>query len=616
MRRFARIGWIIAAVCVASALLPHVANTFIGARDAHPHSAQQAQPSARGGPADIILTNGQIYTMDPAHPWATAVAIRGDSILALAYAATPPNSNAPPGMQPHASDDLKSFRGRATHTIDLHGQFAMPGFNDAHMHMAEAAYARNAITLVATTSLADFEQRIRVNISFYRPGEWIVGFGWDHTVWPRKVFPTREDLDAVSTTNPIFCTRIDGHVAVANSRALEIAGINAKTPDPPAGHIERDPKTGEPTGLLEENSAMQLVASHIPPHSLAQRATLFGQVLEEAARYGVTSIQDNSVMALPDNDDYGWQNFLVLQQLKREGKLPIRITEWLPFDAPLASLQEMRAAAGTTDPFLKSGALKLHLDGSLGSRTAAMLAPYSDAPKNSGILRADPVTLVPMAIERDKAGFQIAFHAIGDRANRLALDTFAAVAAANGDRDRRDRVEHAQVVAPADFDRFGKLQIVASMQPAHLLDDARWASARLGPARSKGAYAWLTMQKSGGKLAFGTDYPDFESINPLQGIYACVTRQMLDGTPPGGWEPQERLPIDDCLRAYTVGSAYAEFEEPLKGTLAPGMYADIVVYPVNLLQIPPPELLKTQVTMTFVAGRLRYSQPPSQTSSH
>ena len=609
MQRFAHMGWTIGAVCVVSALVPRVASTVIGAPVTRPPIAQQIAPSARGGPADIILTDGQIYTMDPAHPWATSIALRGDSILALAYAAAPPNPNAPPGTQPHSSDDLKSFRGRATRIIDLHGQFAMPGFNDAHMHMAEAAYARTAITLVATTSLADFEQRIRVNISFYRPGEWIVGYGWDHTVWPRKVFPAREDLDAVSTDNPIFCTRIDGHVAVANSRALEIAGITAKTPDPPGGHIERDPKTGEPTGMLEENSAMQLVASHIPPHSLAQRATLFGQVLEEAARYGVTSIQDNSVLALPDNDDYGWQNFLVLQQMKREGKLPVRITEWLPFDAPLASLEHMRSAAGTTDPFLKSGALKLHLDGSLGSRTAAMLAPYSDAPKNSGILRADTATLVPMAIERDKAGFQIAFHAIGDRANRLALDTFAAVLAANGDRDRRDRVEHAQVVAPTDFDRFGKLQITASMQPAHLLDDARWASARLGPARSKGAYAWLTLQKSGAKLAFGTDYPDFESINPLEGIYSCVTRQMLDGTPPGGWEPQERLPIDDCLRAYTVGSAYAEFEEPLKGTLAPGMYADIVVYPANLLQIPPPELLKTQVTMTFVSGRLRYAQP-------
>ncbi len=616
MQRLARIGCLVGAVCVTAALAPRAANTFVSFPSAHPRTAQQIDSSVRGGPADIVLVNGQIYTMDPAHPWATAVAIRGDSIVALAYADAPSNSTAPPVTQTRSSDELKALRGRSTRVIDLHGQFAMPGFNDAHIHMAEAAYARTQITLVGTTSLADFEQRIRVNISFYRPGEWIVGYGWDHTVWPRKVFPTREDLDAVSTTNPIFCTRIDGHVAVANSRALEIAGVTAKTPDPPGGHIERDPKTGEPTGLLEETAAMQLVASHIPPHSLGQRATLFGQVLEEAARYGVTSIQDNSVMALPDNDDFGWQNFLVLQQMKREGKLPIRITEWLPFDASLANLQDMRTAAGTADPFLKSGALKLHLDGSLGSRTAAMLAPYSDAPKTSGILRVDPATLGPMAIERDKAGFQIAFHAIGDRANRLALDTFAAVIAANGDRDRRDRVEHAQVVAPADFDRFGKLQIVASMQPAHLLDDARWASARLGPIRSKGAYAWLTMQKSGGKLAFGTDYPDFESVNPLQGIYACVTRQMLDGTPAGGWEPQERLPIDDCLRAYTVGSAYAEFEEPLKGTLAPGMYADIVVYPANLLQIPAPELLKTPVSMTFVAGRLRYSATASAAPTH
>jgi predicted amidohydrolase YtcJ len=221
----------------------------------------------------------------------------------------------------------------------------------------------------------------------------------------------------------------------------------------------------------------------------------------------------------------------------------------------------MRDAGGTTDPWLKTGALKALLDGSLGSRTAAMLAPYSDAPKTSGILRENPATLAPMAVERDNAGFQLAFHAIGDRANRLALDTFAAVLAANGPRDRRDRIEHAQVVAPDDFERFGKLDVVASMQPAHLLDDARWAEARLGPNRSRGAYAWLTLEKSGAKLAFGTDFPNYESIDPLQGIYACVTRQLMDGTPPKGWEPQERLPIDECLRDYTTGSAYAEFEE-------------------------------------------------------
>jgi predicted amidohydrolase YtcJ len=614
MRRLARIGLLAALGAAVCAILPREANTLKNAEFPKfiPRESPQL-PASRGGPADILLTNGQIYTMDPAHPWASSVAIRGELIIAVAYSAAPPEPAPAPGTQQHAAgDELKNFRGRNTRVIDLHGQFAMPGFNDAHLHLAEAAYSKNDVNLIATTSLADFEQRIRVTLSFYKPGEWIVGRGWDHTVWPRKVFPTREDLDSVSTANPIFCGRIDGHVAVANSRALEIAGITGKTPDPPGGHIERDPKTGEPTGLLEEDAAMELVASHIPPHSALLRARLFGQILEEAAKYGVTSIQDNSVMALQDNNDYGWQNFLVLQQMRKEGKLPVRVTEWLPFVAPLDTLKQMRDAGGTTDPWLKTGALKALLDGSLGSRTAAMLAPYSDAPKTSGILRENPATLAPMAVERDNAGFQLAFHAIGDRANRLALDTFAAVLAANGPRDRRDRIEHAQVVAPDDFERFGKLDVVASMQPAHLLDDARWAEARLGPNRSRGAYAWLTLEKSGAKLAFGTDFPNYESIDPLQGIYACVTRQLMDGTPPKGWEPQERLPIDECLRDYTTGSAYAEFEEQSKGTIAQGMDADIVVYPVNLLQIPPPQLLKTNVVMTIAGGKIRYSAAAPQ----
>ncbi len=242
---------------------------------------------------------------------------------------------------------------------------------------------------------------------------------------------------------------------------------------------------------------MTLVGTHIPTHSLPQRAHLFEAALLEASKYGVTSIQDNSVMALQDNSDFGWQNFLVLQQMKKDGRLPVRITEWLPFDAPLETLQQMRNTGGTSDPWLRTGALKALLDGSLGSRTAALLAPYSDAPKTSGILRENPATLTPMALERDKAGFQLAFHAIGDRANRIALDTFAAVAEANGARDRRDRIEHAQVVASDDFGAVWKLSVIASMQPAHLMDDQRWAEARLGPVRSRSAYAWLTMEKNG-----------------------------------------------------------------------------------------------------------------------
>jgi predicted amidohydrolase YtcJ len=406
--------------------------------------------------------------------------------------------------------------------------------------------------------------------------------------------------------------RLDGHVAIANSRALQIAGVKRDTPDPPGGQIERDASSGEPTGMLEE-SAMSLVYGRIPRYSMEQRRRAFQLVMDEAVQYGLTSVQDNSVMDADDAANYGWQNFLVLDQLKREGKLKFHVTEWLPFLAPVSRLEEMRRFGGSStpenpgDPWLKTGQAKLIMDGSLGSRTAAMLAPYSDDPSTSGILEIEPDRLKQMAIERDHAGFQLGFHAIGDRANRVALDTFAAVLEANGPRDRRDRVEHAQVVEAGDFARFGKLNVIASMQPAHLLDDERWATARLGPERSRGAYAWHTMEQNGVRLAFGTDYP-VVAINPLRGIYACVTRQLTDGTPKRGWQPQERLRAKDCFRAYSVGAAFAQFEEQRKGTIAPGMLADIVVYPKDLNETRPSEILTIPVVMTIVGGKIVYQQ--------
>lgn len=539
----------------------------------------------------MVLTNGKIYTGLASEPWATALAIRGETIVALARA--------------DADAQVKPWLGPKTRVIDLHGQFAMPGFNDAHAHLAGGAYRKLEVDLSGAQSLEELQQRVRNRLKDYGPGEWIVGPGWDHTLWPVKKFPNRYDLDSISTDHPMFFQRTDGHVAVVNSRALSLAGITRATPDPPGGHIERDPQTGEPTGMLEEGSAMSLVYERIPPYSKAQRLKAFRLVMDEASQFGVTSIQDNSVMASPDGNNFGWLNFLVYGQLQREGKLKIRVTEWLPFSFPLDRLEEMRRTGGTTDPWLKTGALKALIDGSLGSRTAALLAPYSDDPATSGILRLDPATVAPMAIERDRAGFQIAFHAIGDRANRIALDTFAAVQEAGGARERRDRVEHAQIVAPGDFARFASLGVVASMQPSHLLDDERWATDRLGPERVKGAYAWHTMEQDGVHLAFGTDYP-VESINPLRGIYACVTRELPAGGPAGGWQPQEKLSMDDCLRAYTAGSAFAEFEEKQKGTIAPGMLADIVVFPVDITRIPPRDLLTTQVSMTIAGGRIVY----------
>ncbi|HEU5411306.1 MAG TPA: amidohydrolase [Candidatus Acidoferrales bacterium] len=540
-----------------------------------PASAQSKNP-----PADLALINGDIYTVDSAHPRAQAIAIRGEKIEAVG-----------------TNEEISALVGPKTRVIDLHGRFAMPGFNDAHTHLASAGMKRLNVNIEGAKSLADFQNRIRAALKNYKPGEWITGSGWDHTLWPEKRFPTRWDLDAVSKEHPMMFGRVDGHVAVVNSRALEIAGITKNTPDPAGGHIVRDEKTGEPNGMLEEDAAMSLVSRHIPPPNHERRKRAIELALADAVSHGVTSIQDYST----------WNDFLIYRELKNEGKLPLRITEWLTFTEPLAKLEEERRDGGTTDPWLKTGALKAFMDGSLGSRTAAMLAPYSDDPSTSGILRMQPAELNRMSIERDKAGFQLNFHAIGDKANRVALDAFAAVLAANGPRDRRDRVEHAQIVAPADFARFAKLHVIASMQPVHLLDDERWAGARIGPERSKGAYAWNTMRKDGVRLAFGTDYP-VEAINPLRGLYACATRELPEGGPAGGWEPQEKLPMDVCVYDYTVSSAYGEFEENRKGELKSGMLADIVVYPTDIMRIAPHELMTTSVDMTITGGRVVYDR--------
>src|SRR5579864_1215635 len=472
----------LALICVlAGAVILSSHHSVFGTSFAASRRAQlsqtTAQPPPLEPPADLVLTNGKIYTGLSAQPWASAVAIRGEFIVAIA------------GEGADSDAQVKSWLGPKTRVIDLHGQFAMPGFNDAHAHLAAGAYVKLEVDLRGTKSVEEFQQRIRARLKEFGPGEWIIAPGWDHTLWPVKKFPSRQDLDAISTEHPIFCQRVDGHVAVVNSQALKIAGITRETPDPPGGHIEHDPATGEPTGMLEEDAAMNLVYDRVPPFSEAQRLRAFALVMDEASQNGVTSIQDNSMMSANDGDNYGWQNFLVLQQLKREGKQKIRITEWLQFTLPVSRLEEMRRAGGTTDPWLKTGALKALVDGSLGSRTAALLAPYADDPSTSGILRLDPAALLRMAVERDRAGFQIALHAIGDRGNKIALDAFAAATNANGPRDRRDRVEHAQVVAPADFGRFASLGVVASMQPSHVLTDERWAAVRLGPERVKGAYA-------------------------------------------------------------------------------------------------------------------------------
>ncbi len=538
----------------------------------------KTRPAANATTTVTIYRNGRIYTNDPASPWAEAMLVRGEEILAAGD-----------------DDEVSALADAGAKAVDLERHFVMPGFNDAHVHIGGAGEDWIAVRLNGVKSVAELQKRLAEGVAQHKEGEWIRGSGWDHTFWPDKKFPNRQQLDEVSPKNPMILTHISGHVAVANSLALQLAGISKATANPSGGEIERD-AAGEPTGMLKEGAAMGLVDSKIPPQSLEQRRRGIELALADVAQHGVTSVQDNSA----------WEDFLIYRAIRNDGKLTVRITEWLPFPAPLGKLEQMRRDGGTTDPWLRTGALKMVTDGALGSRTAAMLAPYSDDPATSGIMTMEPEKLRALAIERDKAGFQLNFHAIGDRANRVALDVFEAAGKANGPRDRRDRIEHAQVVAASDFPRFARLQVIASMQPSHQTSDMRWAEQRVGPERIKGAYGWATMEKFGIRLAFGTDY-DVEPITPFRGLYACVTRELPTGGPQGGWQPQEKISLDDCIRAYTSGSAYGEFMEGKKGELKAGEFADFIVLSKDLTKVTPSEYLNTKVLRTVVGGRTVYS---------
>ncbi len=550
-----------------------------------------AQPTA-----DSIYFHAKIYTgvMDDssfhAVQRAEAMAVREDKILAVGNEA-----------------DVLKFKGPQTKILDLHGRFVMPGFNDAHMHLTEAGFKKLTVDLTGTRSLQEFQDRLRKRLETTQPQEWITGSGWDETLWQGSQLPTRADIDQVVADHPVFLVRIDGHVALANTLALKMAHVTLASKDPNGGEIARD-ANGEPTGILRE-TAQSVVASLIPAPTPEKHRQAIEAALQDIARSGVTSAQDFS----GDNGEASRANFKILEQLENEGKLTVRISEWLPFNEPVASLKQMRDSHPQTDPMLHTGMLKAFMDGSLGSHTSAMLAPFTDDPKNSGLPQYEQSKLNQMAKERVEAGFQLGFHAIGDKAVEMALDAFAEAektAHANGvkaqDRSEnyRLRVEHAQVTNPAQVERFRDLNVIASMQPSHVLTDMHWAMSRLGPERAAHSYAWAEFENHGVELAFGTDYP-VEPVAPFRGLYASVTRKSEDGKQE--YFPAQKLTIQQAIAAYTTGSAYAEFAEKQKGTLAAGMLADFVVLDRDLTAIPPEKILGTRVLRTVVGGKTVYN---------
>ena len=542
---------------------------------------------------DLIAINGNVYTA-AGKPRVQAFAVANGKIAKTGSTA-----------------EIKKLAGPKTQVIDLHGAFVMPGFNDAHSHLSNGGFEKLNVNLIGTKSLAEMQSRIAARVKDAKPGEWIVGRGWDHTKWDVKETPTRADIDKVTDDHPAIFTRVDGHIAIANSAALKAAGVTKDTKDPQGGKIDRA-ADGEPTGIMRE-TAMSLVYETVPEPTKKQRRKAIELALADAAQSGVTSAQDNS----------DWEDFLTYEEMEKEGKLTLRISEWLSFDAPVERLEKMRAHHDANDPMLHTGMLKGFMDGSLGSGTAALLAPYSDNHGTSGIPRYTQEQLNGLVKDRAARLFQIGFHAIGDRGADMALTAFAAnrpslcvdcFAAAVGeepegcgchDQQMRNRIEHDQVIAPDQFKKYKDLGVIASVQPNHLLTDMNWAEQRIGPERAKTSYPWKQFLDNGVPLAFGTDYP-VEPITPFRGVYAAVTRMNEEGTK--SYYPEQKLTIDQAIAAYTTGSAYAEFAEKEKGTLAPGMLADFVVLDRDITKVPPAEILKTQVLRTVVGGRTVYEK--------
>lgn len=575
------------------ALLPFLSAFFPLSVLVLPASAQNS-PEPETPKADLILLHGNIYSGlvggSSFHETerVEAIAIRGDRIEATG-----------------TDKEILRFKGPATRLIDLAGHFAMPGFNDAHLHLASAGQQKLNLDLTGVKSLEEFRERLAERAAKTPSGEWIVGGGWDETLWTMHELPSKVDLDEVTTDHPVYLERVDGHIAVANSAAFDLAGITAATKDPAGGEIDRD-VSGLPSGIVRE-TACELIRNVIPPLTKNQRRAALELALQDLAKSGITSAQDYS-----PGDQRASDNFDVFEALEKDGKLTARISEWIPFDLPLDALEKYRALHDTNDPMLHTGMLKGFMDGSLGSHTAALLEPYSDEPGQSGLPRYDQAKLTMMTKERLDAGFQIGFHAIGDKGVQMALDAFAEaekeahaknVKARDGGSDYRLRIEHAQVTNPAQVAEFKQLKVIASMQPSHLLTDMHWAMDRLGEKRAAHSYAWAEFLNAGVPLAFGTDYP-VEPVAPFRGLYAAITRKSEDGKME--YFPAQKLTIEQAINAYTKGAAFAEFAEKQKGILAPGMLADIVELDRDITSIPAKEILGTKVLRTIVGGKIVY----------
>ncbi|MBN2409733.1 MAG: amidohydrolase [Candidatus Aminicenantes bacterium] len=532
--------------------------------------------------ADLVLLEGRVWTGESRRPWAEAVAVRGEKIVGIG-----------------ASREIGRRAGPDTRVIDLGGRLVLPGFIDSHTHFLDGGMALLSIQLREAESREEFVALVRDKALELPKGEWIVNGDWDEQQFDPPELPRREWIDGVTPDHPVCVNRHDGHMVLANSVALRIAGITAATPSPPGGEIGRDPRTGEPTGILKD-AAIDLVTEHIPSPAPETRRKAAAAAFRLAAGNGVTSTHDMA---------YDTGHFAVYQDLLKEGKLTCRIYLYIPIrEVDIYSRLSLRTPFG--NDYLKIGGLKGFVDGSLGSATALFFEPYADAPGTSGLFHADmfpPGVMEERLLTADAAGLQVAAHAIGDRANAVLLDLYEKTIARNGPRERRWRIEHAQHLRPQDMERMARLGVIASVQPYHAIDDGRWAERKIGPERCRTTYAFRSLLDRGVTLAAGSDWT-VAPLDPLAGIYAAVTRRTTDGKNPGGWYPEQKISIEEALRAYTEGGAYAEFAETSKGKIKEGFLADLVVLDQNIFDIPPEKIIEARVQTTIVGGRIVFER--------
>ena len=539
---------------------------------------------AAQSPADLVLTNGRIYTVDNARPIVSALAVRGGRVIFVGSDA-----------------EARVLAAPSTRVIDLHGATVVPGIVDAHAHLLGLGNMLARVNLAGSKSYQEVIGRVTAWAKSVKPGEWILGRGWDQNRWVDKGFPTHEALSRAFPNNPVVLTRIDGHALLANAKAMELARITPATAEPSGGRIVKL-ASGAPSGVFIDN-AQSLISGAIPAPTRAETRKAILAAITECNRWGLTGIHD------PGEDA---ETIAIYEDLAKAGNYNLR--NYVMISDP----GDPNSSAAVNNPYLRRGpqsalydghlwirAIKLYADGALGSRGAALLAPYSDDPANSGLLVSQPAHIRAWAEAALRRGFQVNVHAIGDRGNRIVLDAFDSALKAVPKADHRFRIEHAQVLSAQDIPRFARLGVIPSMQATHQTSDMPWAETRLGPERIRGAYAWRSLLNTGVVIPNGTDFPA-EEVNPLLTFHAAVTRQDPTNSPAGGWYPEQKMTREEALQSMTIWPAYAGFQESMLGSLTPGKYADFVVLDRDIMRVPDTEILGTRVVSTWIGGKRVY----------